>query len=91
MHFKLTLETQTRLKQTFVAQILVGSKPSFETLTLVPRYFKYEVFRKIQHFSQFEAELVIVLLAQKKRFRVQSWTSPKSTLGKQLDVNKASI
>ena len=67
MHFcKFTSKAQFKLKQTFDVHFEVGSKSNFEIPTLVQRYFKPEVFRKMPHLTQFEAEMVIVQLAQQK-------------------------
>ena len=67
MHFwKFTSKAQFKLKRMFFVQIGVSSKPFYETLRLVARYFKPELFRKMPHLRHFEAEMVVVLLAQLK-------------------------
>ena len=63
---KFNSKVQFNLKQTFVKHFEVGSKLYLEILTLVQRYFKLEVFRKMPHLTHFGAEMVIVLLAQQK-------------------------
>ena len=63
---KFTSKVQFKSKQTFVEHFEVSSKPYLEILTLVQRYFKLEVFRKMPHLTHFEAEMVRVLLAQQK-------------------------
>ena len=60
---KLKSETQSKLKQTFVAQVQFSSKPFFENLTLVPPYIKHEVWGKKTHLTVFE-EMVSIILAQ---------------------------
>ena len=65
MHFcKFTIKEQFKLGQTCVVKIWVSSPPYFEKLTLVPRYFKPDVFLKMPYLTLFEAEMVIVPLAQ---------------------------
>ena len=82
---KFTSKAQFKLKQKFVVQIGLNSKPYYETLPLVPPYFKPEVLRKIPHLTHFEAEIVVVLLV-KLKISQKVWASPEATLGKQLYV-----
>ena len=61
-----------------------GSKPFFETLTLLPRYFKPKVFRKMTQRTHFGAKMVVVMLAQLKisdNVLGKSWSHVAKTIG----------
>ena len=74
-------KTKFKLNQTFVKQVGVSSKPCYETLTLVSRYFKPKSFSK--RATSRMLQLIWVQSYQRNyRVKVKSWASPKTTLKK---------